>query len=85
MSILTMNVEGMSYYIRMLCKYLKRKIQHIHKGNVQQGVSDIGHWQFSCYICDKSQTQMCPIFLTESMDMRQINSNSTEWGACKMK
>lgn len=42
--------------------------------------SDTGHWQFSCYICDKSQTQMCPIFLTESMDMRQINSNYTEWG-----
>lgn len=38
MSILTTNVEGMSYYIKMLCKYLKRKTQHIHKGNVQQGV-----------------------------------------------
>lgn len=32
--------------------------------------SDIGHWQFLCYICDKSQTHMCPIFLTESMVMR---------------
>lgn len=39
MSILTMNVEGMSHYIKMSCKYLERKIQHIHKGNVQQGVT----------------------------------------------
>lgn len=39
MSILTTNVEGMSHYIKMLCKYLERKIQHIHKGNVQQGVT----------------------------------------------
>lgn len=82
MSILTMNVEGMSYYIKMLCKYLKRKNTAYTQRKCSTG-SDIGHWQFLCYICDKSQTQMCPIFLTESMDMRQTNSNSTEWGQAR--